>query len=147
MKKSGIVVCLMVAMLLSSVQAHADEYWDKLTECISEATSEQDKALLARWVGYSIAQHPALQERMQISQDELQMIDEAVGKLYVHLFGDVCHDQSIDVILHEHMTLKHNYAYFKQLAIDTLFSDPSVENSFNTVDRYIFENLPDELRK
>lgn len=145
MMKRVIIISMVMLFCMAPAKVMADDYWGALTECIDMATTKEDKVLLAQWVGYSIAQHPALREKLKVLPEELQQIDLEVGKLYVRLFGDVCHDQSVAVIFHEKMTSRHNYEYFKQLAMRTLFSDPSVEQSFINVDEYIFKHLPSEL--
>jgi hypothetical protein len=111
-----------------------------MNTCIANSVTKQEKTDLVRWFVVVLAQHPAMSDitSVPISDDKKDEIDRAMGRVQNRILGVACAKELKNLVRMEGTAaLKNNYAYFAELAMLEVTSDPKVTAAMANIVKYV----------
>lgn len=133
-------VPLAVAVLLASFStvSSAGPFADELSKCMIGATTPSDRAVLVRWMFTSGASHPDLASIVQVTPEQVDASNKAVGELTMKLVTETCRDQAKKAIQFEGpTTFQTAFGALGQVAGTELYSNPDVTATMSGLQKYI----------
>ncbi|MDA0280293.1 MAG: hypothetical protein O3C29_07645 [Proteobacteria bacterium] len=138
---------LFLGLLTLSPLTIAGEYTDELSECLLDATSEEDKLSLVKWMFAAMALHPAVDGIADVSLSARERANREMAQLIIKLLSRACFTETRLALRNEgSMALQRSFAVLGQVAATNLFSDPSVAAGLASLETYISaEDLENRL--
>jgi hypothetical protein len=77
-------------VFLAADRLAAQHSAENLGNCLVGNTTGKERILLARWIGYGIAAHPAVSDSMAVPKSSVERTDQEMGKLVSALILERC---------------------------------------------------------
>lgn len=118
--------------------ANAGEYENALKRCVSNSVTENDKAVLARWVVAGLGHHPEIKPLFTISPERLEEINQEFGQVNNRLLIDACGKELREAIQFEgKAAAKSSFAALGEIAMQEMMTNQSVVESLWGAAKYI----------
>ena len=135
---AGLKTLLILGLLTLSPLTIAGEYTDELSECLLQATTEEDKLSLVRWMFTAMALHPAVEEIADVSLSARELANREMAQLMIKLLSRACFNETGLALKNEGNTaLQTSFAVLGLVAATNLFSDPNVAAGLASIETYI----------
>ncbi len=136
MKHGKKIAVVLLALLSSAV--HAGPYTDDLSKCLVESTTTEDHVVLIRWMFAALSAHPAVHSMVQVSADDLEKSNAALGALLMKLLTETCREQATKAMKYEgSTTVETSFSVFGQVAARELFANPEVQKAMAGLQNHI----------
>ncbi len=132
---------VMVAFLIFSSNAFAGVYADKLSECLVDSTTTQDRITLVKWMFSAMSLHPAVRSISMVSPAQLDSANKNIAELFMRLLTKSCKDETKKALKYEgRSTIQNSFRILGQVAGRELFSNPKVLKGISGIQKYIDAN-------
>lgn len=129
---------LLAALSTASLAVQAGVYADDLSRCLVEASSDQDRTALVRWMFTSIALHPAAQGLAQVSKADFDAANKAAADLITRLMTETCHAQAKKAVKYEGpVAIQQGFQVFGQVAGQEIFAHPDVAGALAGLEQHL----------
>jgi hypothetical protein len=117
--------------------AHAGQYADELTQCVSKATTPADQVVLVTWIFGAISAHPAFADYSKVTPDQRVELNKKAAAVIQRLITDDCRPQIIAALKHEGLdAFKASFSAVGRMAMENMMAEPKVQADFDDVGRY-----------
>ncbi|ESQ90572.1 hypothetical protein ABAC460_08780 [Asticcacaulis sp. AC460] len=124
LKLAGLAIA---AGLLGSAPAHAGADTDKLSQCLVQSTSADDKKQLMLWVFSALALHPDIKAYSNITPQQRDTFDKNAAQLFMRLLTVDCRAQTVAAVKNDgQQALQVSFTVLGQVASQGLFTAPEV---------------------
>jgi hypothetical protein len=125
-------------LLISSTPALAGPDADALGHCLVTSSTSADKMALVTWMFTSMAQHPAVAEMSNVSEEERRDSLQAMANLMTVLLTDRCGELARTAIRNEGpIAMQTSFATLGQVAATELFAHPAVSTGLAELDSFL----------
>ncbi|MCG2575784.1 hypothetical protein LZ012_02105 [Dechloromonas sp. XY25] len=129
---------LTTCTLLATLPAIAGPDAAALTSCLTDNTSGKDRKDLAKWVFAAMASHPEIREFANVADKVRDQTSNTMGVLVTRLLSEDCAKQTQAAIKNEGATaMQTAFRALGGLAMQELMSNPDVNASFSTFEKYL----------
>jgi hypothetical protein len=134
------LVILGISLLSSGQIAYAGPYTDTLSKCLVESTSIRDRNNLVVWMFAAASKHPAVQDIVTVTDEQLDAANRKMGELLMNLLTVECHDETAAAFKYEgQSTLEASFTVLGSVAGREMFSSPSVGTAMAGMNQYLDE--------
>jgi len=128
MKRKQIIIMIITCLsFFFQSSVHAGPLTDKLSDCIIDKTTKQDRTQLVRWMFTAAALHPAVKDIASISPEQRDESNKNIATVFMRVLTDNCAEQAKAAIKDEgHIALQTSFQLLGQVAGRELFSNPDV---------------------
>jgi hypothetical protein len=120
--------------------AYAGPYTDQLSKCLVESTSIRDRNDLVVWMFASASQHPAVQDIVSVTDEQLDDANRKMADLLMNLLTEACHDETAAAFAYEgQSTIEASFTVLGSVAGREMFSSPSVGEAMSGMNKYLDE--------
>ena len=127
--------------------SEAGVYADDLSRCLVEKTMPEDKVALVKWMFTLISVHPSVATMTNVTPEQLDASNKAVGELFMKLLTESCREETKRAIKYEGPAMMHrSFEMLGRAATAELFASPEVKAGFSGVGKYVDEKKLQELR-
>jgi hypothetical protein len=121
------------AALLCATAASAGPYADSLDKCLVGASTEADKADLAKWVFAGMAADPAVKDMASVTPAQRHALDARAAAVAERLIMTDCRKQAVAALQNEGAgVLGQAFAVLGQVATRELTGDPAAKAALAT---------------
>jgi len=97
-----------------------------LGKCFVGKSSAEDRKLIAKWMGASIAMSPNMQDVVTIDEDAKDRIDRRMAETFTRLMSDDCRtEMTVLIKKNDAMGIQAASAMLGQMAMQELLRDPA----------------------
>lgn len=122
----------------AATPANAGVYSNDLGKCMVAKSSDEDKAVLVRWIFIAISSTPAIKDLANVNEPQRTENAKAVGALIGRLLTVDCRNEAVLGLKYEGAAaLQASFAIVGQAAMATLMSSPSVIAGLDAPQKYI----------
>jgi len=150
-KTNAVILSAAIGLLgafATGTPARAGESADQLTKCLVQATTEEDKAQLARWIFASAAQNPNVADFATVTEEQRAEMTKSAAALLGRLLTQDCRAQFHDARRNEgENMLAMSFGTLVQVAVGDLIDDPAVSQALGGIDKEIDKQALAEAAK
>ncbi|WP_342617092.1 hypothetical protein [Rhodoferax sp. GW822-FHT02A01] len=132
---------LIFAFFVSSLVATstvAGVYSDTMGKCLVSSTTDQDKAVLVKWMFSEMALHPAIVSMTVVTPAQRNELNKLAGQLFNKLLTVDCKKESSEAIRYEGpAAMQSSFQLLGQVAVASLMNHPAVAAGFNEFGKYM----------
>ena len=137
--KIGLTV-VAAAVLLSAGTAKADIYTDDLKRCIVASTSSEDRLAFVRWIFGAIADHPAVSDFSNVSEESRRESAVLSAQMMERLVLEDCRPQAILALRYEgYNAIEEAFGAVGEMAMGDLMADESVSSQMDALGTHVDE--------
>lgn len=139
--------CSITVVLISvCAPAMAGEYQDKLSTCLAQSATQDDKDALVRWIFVAMSAHPLTEDLAKIPVDQRESITRKGGAVFEKLMTESCGAETIGTIKYEG-TEAFGLAFevLGSSAMEGLMSHPNVDKVIAELASYVDESKLEKL--
>ena len=127
-------------------EANAQDATRKMGECLVSSTTGADRIALVRWIGFSIAAHPALAENLAITPSAINAADVEVAQLFTDLITVRCRQQTIEAYAADgDSAVEGAFRVLGEAAMMEATTAPDVGERMNGFLKHLDESLFDDV--
>ena len=135
MKRNVLILFFLFGFINSSF---ADNYTNKFANCLTQNTTERDKIILVRWLFSAVAQHSALENEFQISEEKISSYEIAVADYMQYVLGTICYKESKNVLDYEgEEAFLKAFELLGEVAMMSMIEDPNVSKALENYVKYL----------
>ncbi|MES1196175.1 MAG: hypothetical protein ABUL58_04435 [Steroidobacter sp.] len=123
-------------LTLQFVPAFADSAADEFGRCMSDALNGKERKQLAKWIFFAMAAHPDIKIYSNITEKDIKVTDEYVGKLVTRLLTENCPDELVKANSTDPNALEKAFEMVGAVAMQELMSNKDVMSSITGYARY-----------
>ena len=129
---------LVVSLLTSGQAVWAGQYVDQLSQCLVDATSEQDRSTVVQWMFVALSVHPDLKSFSNVTPQQKQQLDQKLAVVLQNTIADKCQAQTKAVIQNEGIqAVGESFQVLGQTTGKAILNDPAVNAQLRGTLRYI----------
>ena len=130
----------LASLLFASASAAAGEHTDKLSACLTNSVTPQDKTALIRWVFGAVAYHPDVADIANVTPQKWEVISKNGAAVFEKLIAETCASESRAAILNEGMSgYKSAFETLGSTAVGGLMTDPAVVKAMSDLENNLSE--------
>jgi len=131
-----VLVLSLSVMLIQPV--YAGEYVDKMSRCLVDSTSKQDKTQLVRWMFAAISLNPDVKPLVKMTDKDRDRYNKIFADLIMRLLSDSCKTETQAAIQHEgRVAIPSSFRVLGAVAAKGLMSNGSVQTYMSGIQKYI----------
>ncbi len=139
---------VIVFLNLINSNAHAGPYSDELGRCLIDSTTQGDRNVLIVWMFSAAAQHPVVENLLDVSPEQLDKANKNFANLTVKLLTENCRAISKKAIKFEGAAaLKNSFKLLGQVAGRELFTSSHVAGALAGFESHLDSSKLDELNE
>lgn len=116
----------------------AGQYVDQLSQCLVNATSEQDRSTVVQWMFVALSAHPDLKGFSNVSPEQKDQLDRKLAVVLQNTIADKCQAQTKAVIQNEGIqAVGESFQSLGQITGKAILNDPAVNAQLRGAIRYI----------
>lgn len=140
--------CLAVAAALAFGPATAaTPQTEAFGKCLVGKTTGEDRLLLARWITFAFASHPAVQDTVSMDASRLAETDEEMGALVMSLLTERCAGEARSAVQAEGnagIAIQKAFEMLGMVASQEVMMDPATQTRINGFAAYLDEGRLNE---
>jgi hypothetical protein len=134
------LIIIAISLLSSAQTVYAGPYTDTLSKCLVESTSMRDRNNLVVWMFASASQHPAVEDIVTVTDEQLDEANRKMAELLMNLLTVACHDETAAAFQYEgQSTIEASFTVLGSVAGREMFSSPSVGEAMSGMNKYLDE--------
>ncbi len=127
-----------VLISVGTVPTFAGPFSDDLAKCLIESTSVKDRAVFVRWMFAAGAAHPAVQDLVAVSPEQLDLANKDMADLSMLLLADLCRDETKQALQYEGaIAFQTGFKTLGEVAGQELFSSQEVAAAMAGYEAYL----------
>lgn len=127
MAKRAVQAVLTASLLAGGQAVWAGQYVDQLSQCLVNATSEQDRSTVVQWMFVALSAHPDLKGFSNVSPEQKQQLDQKLATVLQNTIADKCQAQTKAVIQNEGIqAVGQSFQALGQTTGKAILNDPAV---------------------
>ncbi len=116
----------------------AGQYVDQLSQCLVNATSEQDRSTVVQWMFVALSAHPDLKGFSNVNPEQKDQLDRKLAAVLQNTIADKCQAQTKAVIQNEGIqAVGESFQALGQITGKAILNDPAVNAQLRGAIRYI----------
>ncbi len=121
----------------------AGPFTDALAHCFVQSVSPDERNALVQWMFVASALHPAVQDMVSLSEDQIQATNQKTAELFMGLLTGPCLEETHNALNNEGtVAITGSFTTLGYLAARELYANPQVVVSLSNLAQYIdFEKL------
>lgn len=136
-KRTGQAV-LVLSVMLAGQAVWAGQYVDQLSQCLVDATSEQDRSTVVQWMFVALSAHPDLKGFSNVTPEQKAQLDQKLAAVLQNTIADKCQAQTKAVIQNEGIqAVGQSFQALGQTTGKAILNDPAVNAQLRGTLRYI----------
>jgi hypothetical protein len=141
-----LMACTAVVLTSLAAPVMAGDYQDKLTACLTQSATQDDKDALVRWIFLAMAAHPLTHDLATIPNDRKEAVMRTSGAVFQKLMTESCGAETMGTIKHEGTeALGKAFEVLGSTAIEGLLSHPNVDSTIAELTSYFDEKKFEKL--
>jgi hypothetical protein len=129
-----------LTLVCTPVTASADLHSDDLSRCLLNATTNDDKLALMRWLFIQMAYHPVVADIARTTPESIQAVDTRMARLFERLLAVDCRNQSIQAVKYGgNDPLGPSFEVLGKVAMTELMNDDKVNAGLSGFTQYLNE--------
>lgn len=126
------------AAMLCANPASAGPYADGLDKCLVSASTEADRADLARWIFAGMAADPALKDMASVTPAQRHAVDARMAAVAERLIMTDCRKEAVAALQNEGAgVLGQAFAVLGQVATRELTSNPAAKDALGAFSNFL----------
>ncbi|WP_047691700.1 hypothetical protein [Vibrio sp. ZOR0018] len=142
MKKVLLITAIALSGLLVA-PVHADT--GRFTTCLLDSLNGKERKNLAKWIYFSIAAHPELNEFSNISKSDRTSIDKYTGQLVTRLLVEDCAQELVAAQKADPLAIEKAFEMVGQVAMQELMNSEDVTNAITNYLQYTDQDKLNQL--
>ena len=143
--KALLAACALATLTFGS-PAYAGVYGDDLSKCLVSSTTDEDKALLMKWIFSAIALNKEVSPYVSMPADVRAKINQDAAGLYMGLLTDSCRSQTHAAFKYEgQAAIGSAFQLLGQVASQGIFGDPAVAAGMTDLTKFFDEKKLTEV--
>lgn len=135
--REAILVFLTTSILLFANQVLASEATKNFSTCLADTLNGKERKELAKWIFFSIAAHPEINEYSNITPENKEKSDKYIGSLIGRLLIKDCPEQLKAAYKENPMALERGFEYVGKVAMQELMTNRQTVNAITNYTKYI----------
>lgn len=125
-------------LFLTYSTVFAGPFTDKLSICLVEKTTTDDKNKLIRWVYGAMSSHPIVKSLSNIPSEVGVKLNKDTANLFMDLLTNRCKEEAEKAIRYENkMAIQTSFAILGKVAMQGIMSDSNVIQFMGGLDAYL----------
>ncbi len=125
-------------LFLTYSMAFAGPFTDKLSICLVEKTTTDDKNKLIRWVYGAMSSHPIVKNLSNIPSEVGVKLNKDTANLFMDLLTNRCKEEAEKAIRYENkLAIQTSFAILGKVAMQGIMSDKNVIQFMGGLDAYL----------
>lgn len=131
-------IILILLCFVTSTPAISGEHANVLSQCLVSNTSEEDKAVMARWVFSTLSQHPSIGSMSTLTKDATTIADQNMAKLVEEFMYNKCKIQVKNALQNEGpQAIELSIRQYAQVTGQEILQDPSITNNLTNLAQHL----------
>ena len=127
-----IFTALTFLLNISNKPIFAGPFGDEMAKCLVTSTSNRDRTKLLKWIIRVYGVHPEVSFMVDLSDREIQVIDEDIADIFTRLLSEDCVDETKKALDYEGDNVMFTaFQTLGQVAAQGFIDHPSVERSIS----------------
>lgn len=136
--KRAAQAALAISVVTTGQTVWAGQYVDQLSQCLVNATSEQDRSTVVQWLFVALSAHPDLKGFSNVTPEQKQQLDQKLATVLQTTIADKCQAQTKAVIQNEGIqAVGQSFQALGQTTGKAILNDPAVNAQLRGTLRYI----------
>lgn len=111
---------------------------EKLSECLVQSTTAQDKTVVLQWTFVALAAHPDLKALSQVTPEQKQKLDQTLAQTLQRILVDQCASQTKAVIQTDGLkAVGESFQDLGQITGEQIMKTPEMKQQLKDVVRYV----------
>lgn len=138
MKKTNVLVWLILITTCSITPAMADPASDSLGVCLVDSITGKERKQIAQWLFFAMAAHPEIKEFSKVPEESRNSSNEFLAKLVTRLLTENCPSQTkLAVKENGAAAIRGAFELVGRVAMQELMTDKDVTNSVGAYEKYL----------
>ena len=125
-------------LFLTCSTGFAGPFTDKLSICLVEKTTSDDKNKLIKWVYGAMSSHPTVKSLSNIPLNVGKKLNKDTANLFMDLLTNRCKEEAEKAIRYENkLAIQTSFAILGKVAMQGIMSDKNVIQFMGGLDSYL----------
>ncbi len=131
-------LCIISILLLASTTSYAGPFTDKLSICLVEKTTVDDKNKLIRWVFGAMSSHPIVKNLSNVPKKVGEELNKNTANLFMELLTNRCKDEAKKAIQYEkQLAIQTSFSILGKVAMQGIMTNKNVTQFMGGLDTYL----------
>jgi hypothetical protein len=118
--------------------SYAGPFTDKLSICLVEKTTTDDKNKLIRWVFGAMSSHPIVSNLSRVTVETGKILNKDTANLFMELLTNRCKEESEKAIKYEKsLAIQKSFSILGKIAMQGIMSHKNVIEFMSGLDTYL----------
>ena len=137
MNLTKVFVLFLLVTLVTCNSAFAGPFADAFGKCLVRSTTESAKHKLVTWIFVVASEHPALENKIEITERQKVMTDMNAADIVTNLFTQLCDKEALEAIQYEgDESLQKGFEQLGKVAMQSLMQHRDVTQAITRYTKY-----------
>ena len=142
MNLTRVFVLFLLVTLVTCNSAFAGPFGDAFGKCLVRSTTESAKHKLVTWIFVVSSEHPALENKIEITERQKVMTDMDAADIVTSLFTQLCDKEALEAIEYEGQeSLQKGFEQLGKVAMQSLMQDRNVTQATSRYIKYFDQRV------
>ena len=137
MNLTKVFVLFLLATLVTCNSAFAGPFADAFGKCLVRSTTESAKHKLVTYIFVVASEHPALENKIEITERQKVMTDMNTADIVTNLYTQLCDKEALEAIQYEgNESLAKGFEQLGKVAVQSLMQHRDVKQAMTRYTKY-----------